>query len=335
MSHEIYELAHSPCRHNLFISVDVLLHWCFQPVVDGVFWKRELIVRAHAAAQVFYFPVWLTVSHLSTSAGEPVVQLICIFVHPLRVPSSHLFFFFLWTAHETYLSDWLVLRGLWIWRTQWLDLCWGGKQPFLRIRFSLIQSMGRRSKENTERVVLLLELLSIKSLDVHILNLYFPVQWAVHTQTSSQGSLLILRLDSPPFSLPLSVAAEYDVHSLLSSWFWLASNQWWAPVSCCPCYCCPDYTRMDCWVSSLVTCSHPICYSSYFHSKLIQFLLFYYIDQSAINFGLNESSPKVTVQCLFGYTPHKSLSGSSEQLLWQRDHSRTFHYFRLLLLCKL
>lgn len=84
-----------------------------------------------------------------------------------------LFFFFLWTVHETCLSDWLVLRGRWIQRTHWLDLCWGGKQPFLRIRFSLIQSMGKRSKENIEWVVLLLELLLVKFLDVHVLNLYF------------------------------------------------------------------------------------------------------------------------------------------------------------------
>lgn len=140
--------------------------------MDGVFWRREFIVRAHTAAQVFYFPVWLTVSRLSSSAGEPVVRLICIFVLPGSAILSS-FFFFLWTVHETCLSDWLVLRGRWIQRTHWLDLCWGGKQPFLRIRFSLIQSMGKRSKENIERVGLLLELLLVRFLDVHVLNLYF------------------------------------------------------------------------------------------------------------------------------------------------------------------
>lgn len=247
--------------------------------MDGVSWRIEFIVRAHTAAQVFYFPLWLTVSCLSSFAGSRWFGWSAYLFIPAVPSSLLLFLFFWWTAHKTCLSDWLVLRGRWIRRTHWLDLCWGGKQPFLRIRFSLIQSMGeKRSKENTERVVLLLELLSVKSLDAHVLNLYFPIQRGEHTQTSWQGSLLILRLVSPPFSPLLSVATDYDVHSLLSSWFWLASNQWRAPVSCSPCYCCPDYTRVHYWISSLLT-RVPVlkslsvilvCY--YFHSKLIQFL---------------------------------------------------------------
>lgn len=225
--------------------------------MDGVFWRREFIVRAHTAAQVFYFPVWLTVSRLSSSAGEPVVRLICIFVHPgsAILSSSFFFFFFMWTAHETCLSDWLVLRGRWIRRNHWLDLCWGGKQPFLRIRFSLIQSVGK-SKENTERVVLLLELLWVKSLDLHVLNLYFQSNVEC-THRQADKVLFWFYAWTHLHSLCPCLAADYDVHSLLSSWFWLASNQWWAPVSGSPCYCWPDYPRVHCWVSSLVTCSRP------------------------------------------------------------------------------
>lgn len=254
MSHKIYELAHSLCRHNLFISVKTFcsidaasLLWTEYSGGESSLWEPTLLPKSF----IFLFD-WLF--HVSAVLlGSQWSGWSAYFF----ISALPFFFFFLWTAHETCLSDWLVLRGQWIRRTHWLDLCWGGKQTFLRIRFSLIQSMGKRSKENTERVVLLLELLSVKSLDVLVLNLYFPIQRGVHTQTSWQGSLLILRLDSPPFSLPLSVAADYDVHSLLSSWFWLASNQWWAPVSCSPCYCCPDYTRVHCWFSSLVTCSRP------------------------------------------------------------------------------
>lgn len=113
-----------------------------------------------------------------------------------------------------------------------------GKQPFLRIRFSLMQSMGEHgSKENTQWVVWV-ELLPVKSLDAQVLELYFfPVQ--------SEDELTRFCLDFSPgltfiLSLSLSVAADYDVHSLLSSWFWLASNQQQAPVSYHPCYCSPD-----------------------------------------------------------------------------------------------
>lgn len=101
MSHEIYDLAHSPCRHNSFIfvkmfsSIDVASLW-------GVFGRREFIVRAYIAAQIFYFLFWLTVSCLSSSAWKLVVWLICIFVHP----SSAIHFSFLWTAHKKFLSDW-------------------------------------------------------------------------------------------------------------------------------------------------------------------------------------------------------------------------------------
>lgn len=247
MSHESYDLAHSPFRHNSFIFVKM-----FSSIdaasLGGVFWRREFIVRAHTAAQIFYFLLWLTVLCLSSSAWELVVQLICIFVHP----SGAILFSFLWTAHKTSLSDWLVLRGLWIRRTHWLDLCWGGKQTFLRIRFSLMRSMGeQRSKENTQWVVWV-ELLSVKSLDAQVLELYFfPVQSKEHTRTSWQGSLLILCLVSPPFSLSLSVGADYDVHSLLSSWFWLVCNQRRAPVSYRPCCCSPDYIRVHYCISSL------------------------------------------------------------------------------------
>lgn len=113
-----------------------------------------------------------------------------------------------------------------------------GKQPFLRIRFSLMQSMGEHgSKENTQWVVWV-ELLPVKSLDAQVLELYFfPVQ--------SEDEQTRFCLDFSPgltfiLSLSLSVAADYDVHSLLSSWFWLASNQRQAPVSYHPCYCSPD-----------------------------------------------------------------------------------------------
>lgn len=114
-----------------------------------------------------------------------------------------------------------------------------------------MRSMGeQRSKENTQWVVWV-ELLSVKSLDAQVLELYFfPVQSKEHTRTSWQGSLLILCLVSPPFSLSLSVGADYDVHSLLSSWFWLVCNQRRAPVSYRPCCCSPDYIRVHYCISS-------------------------------------------------------------------------------------
>lgn len=206
MSHEIYDLAHSPCRHNSFIFLKM-----FSSIdaasLGGVFWRREFIVRAHTAAQIFYFLLWLTVSCLSSSAWELVVRLICIFVHP----SGAILFSFLWTAHKTSLSDWLVLRGLWIWRTHWLDLCWGGKQPFLRIRFSLMLSMGeKRSKENTQWVVWV-ELLLVKSLDAQVLELYFfsSPKWRAHADKLTRFSLDF----TPGLTSILSVL-------VCSSWLW-------------------------------------------------------------------------------------------------------------------
>lgn len=171
----------------------------------------------------------------------------------LHICSSHraiLFFFFFWERHKTSLSDWLLLRGPWIGHTHWLDLC-GGKHPFLRIRSSLMQSMGEKSRKDYIEWVVSVELLSARSLDAQALKLCLPIQSGEHTQTNWQGSVLILRLVSPPFSLSLSVAADYDVHSLLSSWFWLASNQWRAPVSYSPCYCSPDHTRVHYWIPPL------------------------------------------------------------------------------------
>lgn len=173
MSHKIYELAHSPCRHNLFISLKTFcsidaasLLWTEYSGGESSLWEPTLLPKSF----IFLFD-WLF--HVSAVLLGSQWSGWSAYLFFPAVPSSLLFFFFLWTVHETCLSDWLVLRGRWIQRTHWLDLCWGGKQPFLRIRFSLIQSMGKRSKENIERVGLLLELLLVRFLDVHVLNLYF------------------------------------------------------------------------------------------------------------------------------------------------------------------
>lgn len=150
MSHEIYDLAHSPCRHNSFICVK-LCSSIDAASLGEVFCRREFIVRAHIAAQIFYFLLWLTVSCLSTSAWEFVVRLICIFVHP----SGAILFFFFCGQH---------IRHSYLIGSCWEDCGYGapadwifvgmGKQPFLRIRFSLMQSMGEHgSKENTQWVV--------------------------------------------------------------------------------------------------------------------------------------------------------------------------------------
>lgn len=301
MSHEIYELAHSPCRHNLFISVKTFssidaasLLWTEYSGGESSLWEPTLLPKSF----IFSFD-WL----FHVSAVLPGCRWLgwSAYLFIPVVPSSSLFFW--WTAHKTGLSDWLVLRRLWIRCTRRLDRCWGGKQPFLRIRFSLMQSMGeKRSKENAEWVVLV-EFLSGKSPGAQVLNLYFPIQRGEHT--SWQGSLLILRLVSPPFSSSLSVAADYDVHSFLSSWFWLASNQWRAPVSCTPCYYCPDYIRVHYW-RRLVTLvpvlkSLPVT-QAIFILNWFNFFKLIFTNQQTVN----RSSQKIAcTDHLFGYPPYK------------------------------
>ena len=68
----------------------------------------------------------------------------------------------------------------------------------------------------------------------------FSGQSREHTKTTEQCSLLIFWTS---FSLYVSVAADYDVHSLLSAWLWLASNQ--RPALHChsPCSHFPDHSR--------------------------------------------------------------------------------------------
>lgn len=150
MSHEIYELARSPCRHNLFISVETFssidaasLLWTEYSGGESSLWEPTLLPKSF----IFSFD-WLFHVSAVLPGSRRLGWSAYLFI-PV-VPSSSLFFFFWWTAHKTGLSDWLMLRGLWIRCTCRLDRCWGGKQTFLRIRFSLMQSMGeKRSKENT------------------------------------------------------------------------------------------------------------------------------------------------------------------------------------------
>lgn len=67
------------------------------------------------------------------------------------------------------------------------------------------------------------------------LKLYFPSQRGMYTKTTWQCSFFIFRLNWTPFTLSFSAAADYDVHSLLSAWLRLASNQRPALHCCSPC----------------------------------------------------------------------------------------------------
>lgn len=106
--------------------------------------------------------------------------------------------------------------------------------------------MGEKGEKKRNRgQVVLLELLSVSDLSLHTLalKLYFPGQRGKHTKTTWQCSFFIFRLNWTPFSLSFSVAADYDVHSLLSAWLQLASNQRPALHCYSPCTRSPDHSR--------------------------------------------------------------------------------------------
>ncbi len=102
----------------------------------------------------------------------------------------------------------------------------------------------REKERNTGRVVLLeLLLVSDLSLNMLALKLYVPSQSGKHTKTTWQCPFFIFCLNfSFSFSLSLSVVADYDVHSLLSAWLRLASNQWPALHCHSPCSRSPDHS---------------------------------------------------------------------------------------------
>lgn len=89
---------------------------------------------------------------------------------------------------------------------------------------------GRRDGKdrNTGRLALV-ELLSASDLSLHTLapKLYFPRPKREAHKDNLTMFLLHFppELNSTPFSLSFSLAADYDVHSLLSAWLRLASNQ--------------------------------------------------------------------------------------------------------------
>lgn len=199
MSHEIYDLAHSPCRHNSFIFCkDVLLHWCCQPV-RSILQERVHCESPHCCSNLLFSPLidcFVSQQFWLGACGSADL-------HICSSQRCHPFLFFFCGQH---------IRRCYLIGSCWEDCGYGaptdwifvgmGKQPFLRIRFSLMQSTGEHgSKENTQWVVSV-ELLSVKSLDAQVLELhFFPVQSEEHTRTSWQGSVLILRLVSPSFSL--------------------------------------------------------------------------------------------------------------------------------------
>lgn len=217
----------------IHLCKDVLRHWCCQPGWS-ILQERVHCESPHCCSNLLFSPLidCFMSQHFCLGACGSADLHICSsqWCHP---------FLFFYGQH---------IRHSYLIGSCWEDCGYGapadwifvgmGKQPFLRIRFSLMQSMGEHgSKENTQWVVWV-ELLPVKSLDSQGLELYFfPVQ--------SEAELTRFCLDFSPgltfiLSLSLSVAADYDVHSLLSSWFWLASNQRQAPVSDHPCYYSPD-----------------------------------------------------------------------------------------------
>lgn len=144
----------------------------------------------------------------------------------------------IWLAHvERTVSTTSPLIGPWVgWRA-------AGAVAMALIHTRL---WGRRERERERNAgrVMLLGLLSVSDLSLHMLalKLYFPSQSGKHTKTTWQCSFFIFRLNWTSFSLSFSVAADYDVHSLLSAWLWLASNQWPALYCDCPCSRSPDHS---------------------------------------------------------------------------------------------
>lgn len=168
--------------------------------------------------------LWLNVSCPITATLEPVVRLIRISVTASGCSS----YYSTLCMPVDSIQDtpiWLARTERTVETTSPLIGPWMGRKAAVYEATALIHARPwgeKREWTNTGRMGLV-ELLSVPDLSVCVLalKLYFPSQRGEHTKTTWQFSFFIFRLNSTPFSL----AADYDVHSLLSALLWLASNQ--------------------------------------------------------------------------------------------------------------
>lgn len=138
-------------------------------------------------------------------------------------------------------SDWLMLRGLWRKQALWLDPGCVGEQPFLWLWPSFMQGHGGEESERKKHraavggASIRLWLIAAHASPEMIFS--WPT-WGAH-----RDNLTMFLPHFPPELNPIqsfSVAADYDVHSRLSTWLQSACNH--SPALYCHSL---DHSRAD------------------------------------------------------------------------------------------
>lgn len=201
-------------------------------------------------SSVWFAQIWQVVSpscdglfHVSLGLVVSSDLNLCLAQHK----QTSLFHSCLWTARKTSLSDWLMLRRLV--KTSPLigpQACWK-LAMFVSLALIHARPQGRlgRRKQGWECCWSFYQ--SSAYLCTLALELYFPGQNGKHTKSAWQCSFFIFCLNPTPFSPSFSLAADYDVHSLLSAWLRLASNQQPALHYRSSLSCSPDHSRAHPW----------------------------------------------------------------------------------------